>query len=43
MPYEQIEENLDLILETLQENKPKRKADSKKASSLFMVTWDGWY
>ena len=34
MPIEQMEENLDLILETLQENKPNRKAGSKKASFL---------
>ena len=42
MPYEQIEENLDLILETLQENKPRRKADSKKASfcSLYSLGYD---
>ena len=32
MPIEQVEENLDQILETLQENKPRRKAESKKVS-----------
>lgn len=30
MPIEQMEENLDLILETLQENRPRRKTESKK-------------
>ena len=34
MPIEQVEENLDQILETLQENKPRRKAESKKVSFL---------